>query len=138
EDVVLAAPIIVADHPEIAPDDRRGRHALDVLDRCRIRWGRVTGLDGDTVVVRSQALQWDGWQLQLGEPTLQRAVRSIDGLGMAGDLRPGDWVALHWDWVWDRLSRRQLVTLRRFTARHLEIVNSTRDREGIAAAVERG
>jgi hypothetical protein len=119
-------------------DDRKGRHALDVLDRYRIRWGRVTGLAGDRVVVRSQPLVWDGRRLLLGEPALQEAVRSLDGLGTSGDLRPGDWVALHWDWVCDRLSRRQLVTLRRYTARHLDIVNQSQDRQGIAAAVERG
>jgi hypothetical protein len=37
---------------------------------------------------------------------------------------------VHWDWVCDRLSRRQLVTLRRCTARHLDIVNTERTRRG--------
>ncbi|MEJ7691129.1 MAG: DUF6390 family protein [Nocardioidaceae bacterium] len=34
-------------------DDRRASQALTVLDRCRIRWGRVLSLDGDQVVVES-------------------------------------------------------------------------------------
>ena len=32
---------------------------------------------------------------------------------------PGDWVSLHWDWICDRLSQRQLRALRGFTPRHL-------------------
>jgi hypothetical protein len=105
-------------------EDRKGRHALDVLDRCRIRWGRVTELAGDAAVVRCQPLEWDGRRLGLGAPVSQRVTRSLDGLGTAAELRPGDWVGLHWDWICDRLSRRQLANLRRFTARHLQIVNA--------------
>jgi hypothetical protein len=107
-------------------DDRKGRHALDVLDRCRIRWGRVTAIGGDAAVVRSQPIQWDGQRLDLGAPVLQEVTRSLDGRATAADIRPGDWVALHWDWICDRLSRRQLVNLRRFTAHHLSIANSRR------------
>ncbi len=40
-----------------------------------------------------------------------------------GGLVPGDWVALHWDWVCDRLSPRQLANLRRSTSRQLAITN---------------
>jgi hypothetical protein len=117
-------------------EDRKGRHALDVLDRCRIRWGRVTELDGETATVRCQALEWDGRRLSLGEPVLQRAVLSREGLGTSDPLRPGDWVALHWDWVCDRLSRRQLGYLRHFTAHHLRVVNDRLERPGVAAALE--
>jgi hypothetical protein len=118
-------------------DDRKSRHALDVLDKCRIRWGRVTALDGEQVAVRCQALEWDGRRLALGEAHEQWATRSTDGLGTAGDLRPGDWVALHWDWVCDRLSRRQLRHLRHYTALHLDVANDRLERPGVAVALGR-
>ena len=38
-------------------------------------------------------------------------------------LRPGETVALHWDWVCDRIDRRQLTNLRRYTRHHLEMAN---------------
>jgi hypothetical protein len=117
-------------------DDARGRQALEVLDRCRIRWGRVTELEGDRVVVRCQPLEWDGASLSLGEPALQEAIRAVDGLALAGPLRPGDWVALHWDWICDRLSRRQLAALRRYTALHLGIVNRRVSRRAVAAVLD--
>ena len=104
-------------------DDRRAAQALTVLDKCRIRWGRVKALQGDQVVVESAALTWDGRRLELGAPETETAVRSRDGVGMLPDLVVGDWVSLHWEWVCDRLSERQLASLKFYTRRHLAIVN---------------
>jgi hypothetical protein len=96
---------------------------LAVLDRCRIRWGQVVSVDGDQVVVMSRPLGFDGRRLALGDQRLETVTRSIDGVGLAGELLPGEWVSLHWHWVCDRLSRRQLANLRRHTLRQLEISN---------------
>jgi hypothetical protein len=104
-------------------DGRKAPHALAVLDRCRIRWGRVLSADGDQVVVESRPLTWDGRRLELGAPRAETAVRSVDGVGMVSALVPGDWVSLHWEWVCDVLSVRQVGRLRRYTEHHLAIVN---------------
>lgn len=100
-----------------------GETALEVLDRCRVRWGQVVEASGDEISVLSRRLTWDGRRLGLGEPELERATRSKAGLGFVADLAPGDWISLHWDWVCDRLTRRQLENLRRYTLRHLQITN---------------
>jgi hypothetical protein len=42
---------------------------------------------------------------------------------MVAALRPGDWVSLHWEWVCDVLTERQVGQLRRYTEHHLAIVN---------------
>jgi hypothetical protein len=104
-------------------DGRKAAHALTVLDRCRIRWGRVLGVDGDRVVVESRPLTWDGRRLRLGVPQAETAVRSVDGIGLGRPVRAGDWVSLHWEWVCDRLTEGQVARLRRYTERHLAIVN---------------
>jgi hypothetical protein len=104
-------------------DGRKAPHALTVLDRCRIRWGRVRSVEGDRVVVESRPLTWDGRWLRLGDARTETAVRSVDGIGLADPFRPGDWVALHWEWVCDRLTEAQVARLRRYTERHLAIVN---------------
>jgi hypothetical protein len=49
--------------------------------------------------------------------------QSVDGIGMVGGVAPGDWVSLHWEWICDRLSEAQVGRLRRYTERHLAIVN---------------
>ncbi len=98
--------------------------ALTVLDRCRIRWGRVQALDGDEVVVANRTLAFRGNRLELGDMQVERARRGTDGLGILGDLAVGEHVSLHWDWVCERLSPARLARLRAVTARNLTAVNA--------------
>lgn len=108
-------------------NDRIADKALEVLDRCRVRWGKVDSVTGDQVLVRSQPLTWDGRHLALGEPVVETARRAVQGNGFVGgsvdQLVPGDWVSLHWDWVCDRLGPRELANLRRYSLRQLKITN---------------
>ncbi|MBA2528799.1 MAG: hypothetical protein H0V19_02360 [Euzebyales bacterium] len=96
---------------------------LEILQRCRIRWGQVVTVVGDQVVVRSRPLRYDGRRLTLGAAELETVTCALDGVGLAAGLSSGEWVGMHWGWVCDRLSRRQLVNLRRFTLRQLHITN---------------
>ena len=117
-------------------DRRKAKHALTVLDRCRIRWGKVQAVTGDQVVVVSSPLTWDGEKLDFGPPTTETVVRSVDGVGMVTDLAPGDWVSLHWEWVCDKLTEQQVARLRDYTLRHLKIVNETNLHSGPAALLD--
>jgi len=96
---------------------------LEHLDKCRIRWGQVVSTDGDEVTVLSRPLTFDGTDIGLGEQRLETARRAIDGVGFLDPFRPGEWVSLHWGWVCDRLSRRQLQLLRQSTLRQFELTN---------------
>ncbi len=97
--------------------------ALSVLDRCRIRWGQVVSVCGEEVVVRSQPLVWEARSLSYGPPRLESVTRALDGLGFVADPQPGEWLALHWGWVCDRLTPRQQRNLRGYTAKVLEMTN---------------
>jgi hypothetical protein len=112
-------------------DRRKAPHALTVLDRCRIRWGRVLAVQGDQVVVESSPLTWDGRILRLGPSETETVVQSVGGVGMVGTVQPGDWVSLHWEWVCDRLTENQVGLLRRYTQRHLAIVNDRQTRSAV-------
>jgi Family of unknown function (DUF6390) len=116
-------------------DDRKAKHALMVLDRCRIRWGRVTAVHGDQAAVEFRPLVWDGRLLTLGEPAQELARLTLDGTSLAHDIGAGDWVSLHWDWVCDRLTPRQLRSLRDFTLRHLDMVNNRVEHSGPLAVL---
>ncbi len=98
---------------------------LTVLDRCRIRWGRVEALDGDLALVRNQLLTFDGSRLVLGDAQVEEVHRSIESVGFVTDLAAGDVVSLHWDWICDRLGEAELANLRRWTAHNLAVVNAT-------------
>jgi len=96
---------------------------LEILERCRIRWGRVVTTSGDTVVVRSRPLGYSGGRLSLGSVRLETVNQAVDGEGFIDPLQPGEWVSLHWDWVCERLDERQLQNLRTVTAHQLDITN---------------
>ena len=100
-----------------------GDHPLEVLDRCRIRSGRVVAAHGDKVIVRSRPLVFDGLRLHLGPEIEEEVVAGIDGYGFVGDLQPGEYVALHWDWVCDRLTDRRRHALAHYTRHHVEMTN---------------
>jgi hypothetical protein len=102
---------------------RGGDHPRRILDRCRIRWGQVKACGEEEVEVRYQPLVWDGTAVALGDARDEVAVRARRGVAFVGDLRPGEWVALHWEWVCDRLDSRRLDDLRRSTIGQLSIVN---------------
>ena len=116
-------------------DNRMAEHALMVLDRCRIRWGKVTAVRGDQATVEYRPLCWDGRLLTLGEPASETARLALDGSAMAGGAGPGDWVSLHWDWICDRLTQRQLRALRGYTQRHLDMVNNRVEHSGPLAVL---
>ena len=98
--------------------------ALSVLDRCRIRWGRLDAVDGDLVTVHTQRLTFDGSRLALGDGHLEQARRRMDGLALTDGLEPGAIVSLHWDWVCDRLTPDACDWLRYCTLRNLQAVNA--------------
>ena len=94
-----------------------------VLDSCRVRWGTVESVDGETLAVRARPLTWDGAALSLGEGQLQTARWSRDEHAFVTEPRPGDQVSLHWDWVCDRLDDAQVAAVATTTERQLWRVN---------------
>ena len=106
----------------------RGGRADDVLatiDSCRIRWGRVRDRVGMDLLVDVVPLELVDGKLRLGASRPELARGWLDGLGFVADVAAGDLVAIHWDWVCERLDERQAATLRAWTARQLAIANQT-------------
>jgi len=107
---------------------------LLVLDRCRIRVGTVEAVGGDTAMVSSRPLQWDGVQLSLGQPRVEEARSAAGGVSLVGELRTGDRVAVHWDWICDRLRDVDVDQIGRQTSYSLAIANRSLIRRPLAAA----
>jgi hypothetical protein len=78
---------------------------------------------GDVATVDVTTLRWDGRELTVGSADPELATVKADGRGFLPDLRPGDPVSLHWDWVCDRLRSGDVHCLDRYTARHLSLAN---------------
>lgn len=97
--------------------------ALEVMDSCRIRWGRVLGHDGSRLLVDVAPMQFVEGRLVLGPPRAESVDAWHDGVGFVDDVEPGEVVAIHWSWACDRLSGRQLAGLRTWTQRQLDVAN---------------
>ncbi|WP_062301092.1 DUF6390 family protein [Demequina subtropica] len=97
---------------------------LTVLDRCRIRCGQVLSIEGDTALVESRHLSWDGRTLSLAPPTAETAHFRRGGRSLALTVKPGDFVTLHWDWICDWIGPMRLTRLRNATAHELAAVNA--------------
>jgi hypothetical protein len=101
---------------------------LAVVDRCRVRWGRVLEVSGDRAVVECRPLELVGTGLALGDPRPEMVQL------LPGDPPPatGAWVSMHWDWVCETLDRRQLGWLRRSHAEQLALANAAGATVGLA------
>jgi hypothetical protein len=102
---------------------------LRVLDNCRIRWGEVVGVDGEHVIARSRSLTWDGARLGLAPERDERVRMTVGGRGFVADPEPGEWLALHWSWVCNRLTAGELERLQRETHWQLQATNDRLERE---------
>jgi len=106
----------------------RGGHidgVLQVMDSCRIRWGRVLERIGDQLVVSATRLELKDGQLRHGTPGIERVQAWRDATGFIDPPEPGDVVSIHWSWACDRLDQRQLANLIAWTDRQLAIANRT-------------
>jgi hypothetical protein len=98
---------------------------LDVIDACRIRWGRVVERIGDQLVVSAARLALVDGRLRHSPPRIERVQAWRDADGFIGDPDPGDIVSIHWSWACDLLDSRQLANLITWTDRQLTIANQT-------------
>ena len=108
---------------------------LEVLDRCRIRWGGVVAVEGDVAVVESQPLILEGDRVSLGPRHQEKVAWASEGRGFARALNPGDQVSMHWGWVCERIDSATVRTLERETTAALGLANRVlaRPRTGVFA-----
>jgi hypothetical protein len=89
--------------------------AVSILEQCRIRWGTVTGVDGERATVVSEPLTVVGGALRLGAPREESVRWSAGGTSLVRNLADGDLVSLHWDWVCDRLDAERVAALQHWS-----------------------
>lgn len=98
---------------------------LELMDKCRIRWGRVRQRDGDVLLVDAVPLKLVEGRLVLGSAQVERITGWRDGHGFLGEVERGDVVSMHWDWACDVLSPGQLQQLVAWTRREIAVANTS-------------
>lgn len=105
--------------------DDTARVAVSAMDSCRISWGSVLAVEGAELVVERPELAYANGKLSLTEPCATRVARQRNGMGFVDDVKPGDFVSIHWSWACDRLTPGELARLRRATDSCLALANQT-------------
>ncbi|MEX2425214.1 MAG: DUF6390 family protein, partial [Thermomicrobiaceae bacterium] len=100
-------------------------NTLETMDQCRVSWGKVVAQEGIELIVERQPLRLREGKLALGPPERFQALRQIEGKGFIEQAQVGDWVTIHWSWVCEVISDRQLRALIRYTDHHLNLANQT-------------
>jgi hypothetical protein len=99
--------------------------ALQVMQDCRIRSGKVEAIIDDHVAISAHPLQFEDDMLTLGEPREERVRWRKGELSLAPAPALGSIVSAHWDWVCGTLTDEENAALESATAATLDLVNAT-------------
>lgn len=100
-------------------------HTLAAMDDCRISWGEVVKVSGPSIFVSVAPLLEVGGKLALGMPVEKKYLRQLESDYDIEQLRPGDFVTIHWNIICERITKDQRDRLKKYTLRHLAIANET-------------
>ncbi len=95
---------------------------LQLMDSCRISWGKVASLDGKTMSVQYRPLQLKDGRLELSAP-VKKEVSYDSEIPSISTVKEGDWVSLHWNFACEKLTRRQLQSIKDYTWADIEGTN---------------
>jgi hypothetical protein len=94
--------------------------ARHVLDRCRIRIGRVVAAVDHSLVVESTPIVFENGVIREGEPAIE-SVR-YQPIGDRA-ITPGALMTLHWDWACDVIEPSEARQLQSYNRRHMAMAN---------------
>ena len=99
---------------------------MELMDSCRISWGRVEQVKEKSLVVRRNLLALKDGHLALGTPG-KGEVGYDNAIQPFSSVKAGDWVSLHWNFACEKLTNSQLVYLKRYTALDIKATNRLTD-----------
>lgn len=90
-----------------------------LLDLCRISWGKVKKIEEKKIEVKYQPLTGRK-KINLGEP-IKKGIFWNKGLI---DLKRGDWVSFHWNNAVQRLSKKDVENIKKYTKDLINSINA--------------
>jgi len=102
-------------------DDQVG----ELMDKCRISWGQVLGLDNDANLnVEYEPIERRDGILSFGQPIRTNVLSRINGNSFMQDVKLGDWISFHWGFACSILSPQQVASLKKYTRMDMAVANS--------------
>lgn len=97
---------------------------LESMDKCRISWGKVNTVSSYKLQVSSNPLVIEDGKLKLGAFVEKEVLWKQQDQSFIKDIKPGNIVTIHWDWVCEVISKQQLQKLKYYTQKSLDFVNN--------------
>lgn len=104
----------------------RIKGALSTLERCMITSGRVIGktrFGDEFLYVETKSLELKKNKMVLKRKIKKKVRYKFDSSGFINEIKKGDFVSLHWDFVCDKISFSQAKRLNAWNQYHLKIAN---------------
>lgn len=96
--------------------------SVENYDSCCVTWGRVLSVSGNAAAVRRHSIAQDagGFRLEQKDGTVRLERR---GVRLAGKLRSGDLVSIHWGMAVQKLRAEDCEALKRYTMINIRACN---------------
>lgn len=98
-------------------------HTIETMDKCRIGWGKVIMVKKFKLRVLTRLLEIKNNKIGWGEAIEKEYIWQLGNKGFIKNIKKGDWVSLHWDFVCDRISKIQLQNLKYYTQLSINLAN---------------
>ena len=100
-------------------------HTVETMDKCRISWGRVISKGRSKLKLKTQRLVYEKGRLRLRRGVVKEVEWRLGDGELIKSLKKGDWVTMHWGWVCERVGKKQVKNLEKYTKWHLRLANLT-------------
>jgi hypothetical protein len=101
------------------PDDK----VAQLMDRCRISWGKVQGYENGSFLVEYEPVLRTNGKLRLGQAVQAEVLAEVQGQKFLDGVKPGDWISSHWGFACTLLSATQVANLRKYTLHDMALAN---------------
>jgi hypothetical protein len=92
---------------------------IENINNCMIRYGEVTKLNKSTAVIKHQPYKFNEGKLVLGN----EIIEELEYLPEFNDLKFGEVVSIHWNFVVDKINEKQLNNLKKYTKINVDALN---------------
>jgi len=89
------------------------------MDSCRISWGKII----KNISVETKQLITENQKLMLSRPIIKDLKIDYKGRSFIKNLKVGDWVSFHWEYICDILTDQQVRNLEFYTQKAINYYN---------------
>jgi len=104
-------------------------HTIETMNNCRISAGEILSTKHEArstkLKVKTDELVYEDEKLRLKKGVIKEVRWRIGDRSFVDKLKKGDLITMHWEWVCEKIDKKQMRNLEKYTKWHLKLANST-------------